>query len=97
MEVQVVKDVWGVEIWPVDVKLVYIVVSKTFPRRNMLGKIVDEEPETDIEKHPCWTNAKWNWGRNKPIFTAKEVSKYFPDLLSDERVGTNGIMKISVA
>jgi len=97
MKVQVVKDVWGVEIWPMDIELVYTVVSKLFPRQDVRGDIVEEEPETDIEKHPCWTNAKWNWGRNKPLFTAKQVSKYFPVLMNNNSVGTRFILDLDVS
>tara|TARA_R110000823_G_scaffold272041_2_gene391397 strand:+ start:2812 stop:3102 length:291 start_codon:yes stop_codon:yes gene_type:complete len=96
MKVQVVKDVWGVEIWPIDVKLVYVTPS-WFPRYDLRKRhIVDTPPETEIGKEPYWTNKKWNWGRNKPLVTSKECAKSHPNLLSSSGNGARKILDIDL-
>jgi hypothetical protein len=96
MKVQIVKDVWGVEVWPIDVELVYVKPT-SFPRYDIRKrKIVDAAPETDIGKEPYWTNRRWNWGRDKPLITAKECAKAHPDLLADEDAGTIKILDIEL-
>lgn len=99
MKVQVVKDAWGVEVWPMNVELVYIMPTWGFLwERHAWRKrrIIDIEPETDIGKKPYWTNRKWNWGRNKPLLTAKECAKLHPDLMGRAGVGTIKILDLTI-
>ena len=96
MKVQVVKDVWGVEVWPLNVELVYV-QPKSFPRYDARKrKIIDMLPETDIGKEPYWTNRRWNWGRNKPILTTKQCAKDYPELLSSMPAGTLDVIDLDI-